>query len=78
VPAEIFDYSGNFSIAIGFVSVEKNKIWRSKELTALNIEPSIFDIGSQIPESSEEGWLFISQEELTQLLNQEYPKVKEA
>jgi hypothetical protein len=73
VPAEIFKNSGNFSIAIGFVSNEKNKIWRSKELTTLNIEPSAFGIGSQIPEISEEGWLFISQEELTQLLKKEYP-----
>lgn len=74
VPTEIFEQSGNFSIAIGFASVERNKIWRSKDLDVLEIEPSSFSNG-QIPESSEEGWLFISQEELTQLLNEEYKEV---
>lgn len=77
VPAEIFKKSGSFSIAIGFVSVEREKIWRSRELTVLNIESSAFDIEGQIPESSEEGWLFISQEKLTELLNKEYLTAKE-
>ena len=72
VPTEIFKQSGNFSIAIGFISTRREKIWRSKELTALNIERSVFGDETQIPESSEEGWLFISQEELTQLLETEY------
>lgn len=72
VPTEIFNQSGNFSIAIGFVSYEKGKIWRSKELTTLNIESSIFGDEAQIPEGSNEGWLFISQEELTKLLTEEY------
>lgn len=65
VPKEIFDYSGNFSMAIGFVSVERRKAWRSKELTTLNIEPSAFGIGNQIPESFEDGLAYELSEDKT-------------
>ena len=76
VPDDIFNQSGGLIIAISFVSIEK-KFWRTKELSTLSIEPSLFNFEEAIPEESEEGWLFISQEALTQLLNEEYKTIIE-
>ena len=72
VSSEVFNYFGNLTIAIGFTGVSVEKAWRSKELTSLSIERSIFGANAQIPESDQEGWLFISQEELDSLLQEQY------
>ena len=72
LPGSIFKNSGEIILSLAVVDINNSKIWRAKELGSLSIEPSIF--GENMPgvDEEDEGWLFISQEELTQLLEYEY------
>ena len=85
VPAEIFNAPGTFTIALGFsiipevtegsTEAKTSKAWRSKALSSLTIESSPFATDIVVPTSNNEGWLFISQQALTDLLSEQYPSV---
>lgn len=75
LPGSIFQNSGEIILSLAVVDINNLKIWRAKELGSLSIEPSIFGENMPGADEEDEGWLFISQEELTQLLNEEYNSI---